>query len=159
MNTWLRLTLVLFMVGGGFAGLTVTLVALLNHSAVQGSFTFLIAGILTFALASCGGLLFVLDYRHTRLMQITLAAQMVQISSPIGVYKFLTGVGFYLLFSSGQIEPQWGRISEHLDWWVDIGARWTVAGAQSRPWNINLNLIAVLLFVLLRHTAKSRNFV
>ena len=107
MNTWLRLTLVLFMVGGGFAGLTVTLVALLNHSAVQGSFTFLIAGILTFALATCGGLLFVLDYRHTRLMQITLAAQMVQISSPIGVYKFLTGVGFYLLFSSGQIEPQW----------------------------------------------------
>jgi hypothetical protein len=158
MNIWLRLTLILFMVGGGFAGQSAALAAFLNHTAFQSPFTVLATsvGFLMYSLATCGGLLFVLDSRRTCLIKMTLAAQTIQISCPVGVYKFLTGIGFYILFTSGQLEPQWGRISEHLTWWINIGAAWNVAGAEGRPWTINLNLIAVLLVMFLWRTARSQ---
>ena len=148
-KTWVRLTIVLFTVGGGFAGVAAALVALREEAVRQDPNRFASAFVpmIAFSLVTLGGLLYVYNPKRTFLPRVSLGAQIIRVTGPYGVFKFLSGAGLYIFFAIGPLE---GDISKHISWTADVGSELTIAHSDGPPVTIEVNLIALFLFLALR---------
>jgi len=149
MKAWLRLSLVVMSVGGGFTGVVLATNTLINLPGQWGTLQISMACVLVAmsAFVTASGLLFVYDPRRTRLLQIALALQIPWISSPILLYKCFCGLAFDLFLNSEPLEGL-GRISDHFGWTLDFGTTITLGPMGSRPWTIGVNFVAVFLFFM-----------
>jgi len=92
MKTWLRLTLITMTVGGGFAGVILTIQSLLDSGSRGPVHLVLLAGFLAlYAFVTACGLLFVHDPSRLRPLLVALAIQIPWVSTPLVVYKFAAG--------------------------------------------------------------------
>ena len=100
MKTWLRLTLITMTVGGGFAGVLLTLSSLFNSQSRGVTYLIFVVGFLAmFLFVMASGLLFVHDPRRVRPLLAALTMQTPWISTPLLVYKF--AAEFHLAVSIG----------------------------------------------------------
>jgi hypothetical protein len=153
MKTWLRLTIVLMTVGGGFAGVLITADRLFHLNGHGAAYAIILAiFFLLYAFVTTSGLMFVHDPHRTRPVLVALALQMPWVSCPIFVYQFASGL--YAAVTVGEAEVA-GNIGFHLGWIAQFGSLFRIAGFQDIPWNLGVNLIAVLMFVLLRRSVQS----
>ncbi|MBI3476497.1 MAG: hypothetical protein HY010_12260 [Acidobacteria bacterium] len=149
MKTWLRLTLILITVGGGFTGAVLTLQSLPNSA--NHKFAFVVfAGLYVFVTVS--GLAFVNDPQRTRPLLAAIAIQIPWITSPVIVYKFAAGVNTVLSMSG---PAHAGNFGVHFGWAFFLGSSWEFALLQDNAWGIGINWFALLLFILLRRSVRS----
>jgi hypothetical protein len=147
MNTWLRTILILVSVGGGFAGVLLTLSTLLHST--NGVMSYIQAGVFLglFIFVTTSGILFALDVRRTRLLLISLAIQIPWISTPVIVYKFATGV--YAALMLGNVTKA-GRVGVRVWTETRLGSIFRFSWLSPvNPWGIGINCAALLLFLLL----------
>ena len=154
MKAWLRLTLVVVSVGGGFVGVVSAanlFFSLDGHPPLYVAMVVFIFILYTFVIGS--GLVFVYDPRRTRLLQIALLLQTPWISSPILLYNFGCA-----LFSVVRAEaPGAGHIGLHFWWIAQLGSIANISLSQQNAWSLGVNLFAGLLFILLRASAQERS--
>lgn len=146
------MTIVLMTVGGGFAGVLITADRLFHLNGHGAAYAIIIAiFFLLYAFVTASGLMFVHDPHRTRPVLVALALQIPWVSCPIFVYQFASGL--YAVMTVGEPEVA-GNIGFHLGWSAQFGSLFRVAGFQEIPWNLGVNLIAVLMFVLLRRSVQ-----
>lgn len=104
MSTWLRLTLVTFSVGGGFAGLAVAVDAMCAPAPQSGATMAIFAGFLAvFLFVLIAGLLLVQNPRRVTPLIVALALQIPIISSPVIAYQFTSGLDVSAAVSEGKL--------------------------------------------------------
>lgn len=147
MRPWLRLTLILMTVGGGFAGFAVTLQSLLNSLSAPPLnlfLTLLFAGLYAFVVAS--GLWFTHDPKRTDLLLAALAIQIPSISYSSFVYLFSAGLVWIISISGPEKD---NTVGVHVGWEMYFGGSWKVSIRDGNPLRIGVNLVALTLFLLL----------
>ena len=156
MKPWLRLTLVVMTVGGGFAGFTYTFEHLqsgfsshsepLPNLILMGVFLLLNAGV------TLSGLLFVYDSHRTNPLLAALAIQIPWVSSPLIAYRFATG--FELLVSlRGSASGE--DFALHLAWQFFLGSRWSLTLSPERPYGLGVNVWAFAMLILLWRSIRT----
>jgi len=156
MKTWLRLTLVICLVGGGFTLLTLSTYGLfqlgLNHRTELLLNWWFAAAISIFTVVS--GLVVVYDCSRTRLAQLALALQIPYFSSPWFGWRMACGAGLTAVVSNKPIEgftPFAGVVWIN----VEIGAKWAFSYFDQQPLGIGINIVALFLFIALRHSTRA----
>ena len=158
MKTWLRLLLVALTVGGGFAGMTLSLQVLhglKNPEASRVIVALIFVGMYAFVTAS--GLLFVYDPKRTRLVLASLAVQIPWVSCPVFVYQFSSGL--HAAITLGTPEDT-SRVGLHLGWnLLYFGAHFLFRAwaYQDIPWTFGVNAVPVVLIVLLLRSTRSHD--
>jgi len=147
MKTWLRLLLVTVTVGGGFAGIILTLNLFHN---VKGPLQFLIAFmfLVLFLFVTATGLLFVKDPTRTGPVLVSLAVQIPWVSCPVFVYQFATGLHGAITLGTPE---DTGRFGLHLGWDLLFGTsfQFSVGSYHDVPWTFGVNVVALILFIVL----------
>jgi phosphoglycerol transferase MdoB-like AlkP superfamily enzyme len=143
MKTWLRLTLITMTVGGGFAGIAVTLQALFN-SPVASTLNLLamIVFLGLYVFVTISGLIFVHDPKRTGPLMAALAIQIPSVSSSFIVYKFAVGVRAFLMVS-GSEGPNTPAV--RLSWDFFLGSSWTFSLLRDKPPGIGVNVAALAI--------------
>jgi hypothetical protein len=153
MKTWLRMTVVLMTVGGGFAGVLITANQLFHLEGHGVAYAILVSiFFLLYAFVATSGLMFVHDPRRTRPVLVALALQIPWVSGPIFAYQFASGL--FAAMTVGTPEEA-GRMNLHFGLNAQIGSQFSVAGFQEIPWSLGVNLIPFLIFVLLRRSVQA----
>jgi hypothetical protein len=144
MKSWLRLTLVTVTVGGGFAGVAMTLRSLPTaHSQPPIYYAFALAALALFTFVTISGLIFVHDSERTGLLIISLFIQIPWVSSPIIAYKLATGFQVSVVFIGGRFAGGF-----HLGSDVQLNL------FRQFPWGVGINLFALVLLILLLRSAQ-----
>jgi hypothetical protein len=156
MKPWLRLTLIMMSVGGGFTGFALTFQVLQSglSSHTEPPLNLLIMGI--FLLLNAGvaasGLLFVHDPGCTRPLAASLAIQVPWISSSFLTYRFASGLEL-VLSATG---PEKGEdFAFHFAWKCFIGSSWSFSISQEHPVGFGINLVAFALLIFLWRSART----
>ena len=153
MKTWLRLTLITITVGGGFTGVLVTYASLFHSTDHRIVYYVLMTGFLAlygFVIAS--GLLFVHDPRRIRPLIAALAIQIPWISTPLFVYKFTAG--FYAVLTIGG-PREVGNVGLYFGGESLLGNTFKFAFNQDIPWDIGINLWALMLVILVWRSVRT----
>jgi hypothetical protein len=138
MKNWVRLSVIVMTVGGGFMGFCETLEYLLRIQSSRFApygLALVFLGLYAFVLYS--GLLFVHDPRRTKPALIAFALQVPWVSSPFLAYEFSAGAEA----TAGWLGPARGVYS--------LGSQWHCNLFQKVPYGIGVNLFAVLMIGLL----------
>jgi hypothetical protein len=144
MKTWLRLTLITVTVGGGFAGVVVTLQALLGSQGQRAfNLPLMCVFLLLYVYVTVSGLLFVHKPEQTRPLIAALAIQIPWISSSLIVYKFAAAL--HAVFSIRSPEAAGLRFDTE----ILLGSGWRFAWLQENPWSIGINLFPLAILLLL----------
>jgi hypothetical protein len=100
------------------------------------------------------GLVLVYDPSRTRLAQVALAIQIPYISSPLLVCKLISGAGLYTVLS---LQPIEGFTLFAGNIWIrfQLGGYYSLAILEEHPLGIGVNWVALLLFMLLRHSLRA----
>lgn len=139
MKPWLRLILVTATVGGGFAGVAVTIQLLFGgQGGSPASYVLLTGFFALFAFVTVSGLVFVHNPENTGLMTVALALQVPWVSSPIFAYKLDAGFQLTVAFIGGNLTAA-----------LRLGSGFQVGIFQQHPWGAGLNLFALVLLALL----------
>ena len=140
MKTWLRLTLIVMTVGGGFTGTAMTLQFLFSPQPqpvvtkiIVSAFVLISLFILT------AGLIFVQNSRITDPLVAALALQIPVFSCPLIMYDY--GVGLY--FSVGVS-------STHLFYLLRVGMQWQFWIMHQSPWGFGVNIIPAILLAAIK---------
>jgi hypothetical protein len=151
MKPWLRATLILLSIGGGFAGvsLSIPLFANANFGIALIIFVF----ILMYAFVAATGLLFALDERKTKPLCIALALQLPFLSSPLLIYKF--GAGFLATLFMGGPSPA-DNIGFRVGWEWYFGAFWRFGLLENAPWTVGINIVPLVMLILLRRAVHDK---
>jgi hypothetical protein len=140
MKTWLRLTLVVMTVGGGFTGAAMTLQFLFPSHPQPVSTTIIVSVFLLINLfILTAGLIFVQNSRITDPLVAALALQIPVLSSPLILYEF--GVGLYLSV---------GISGTHLFYLLRFGMQWQFWIMHQSPWGFGVNLVPAFLVVAIK---------
>lgn len=155
MKTWLRLTLVTCTVGGGFTLLVGSLWALSHidqNLPLAVALDWIVIASSVFIIVS--GLVLVYDPRRTRLAQVALAIQIPYLSSPLFVYKLISGAGLYTVFS---LQPIEGFTLFGGNIWIrfQLGGYSSLAILEAHPLGIGINWVALFLFMMLRNSMRA----
>jgi hypothetical protein len=146
MKTWPRLTLITMTVGGGFAGVLLTLTSLFNSQSRGVIYLVFVVGFLAmFLFVMASGLLFVHDPRRVRPLFAALTIQTPWISTPLLVYKF--AAGFHLAVSIGSTQEPGGGVHSGFKYLLCTTYRFGLL--EAGPWSIGINLAALALLILL----------
>jgi len=146
MSTWLRLTLITLMVGGGFTGAADTSLALFSPQ-VEGPALVVICGtfVLLYLFVLITGLLLAHDRQRIMPLVVALALQIPVISSPIIAFRF--GAGLVLPVGLGE---------SGFFWWIRFGADWQFNLLQRLPWGVGINLVPIALLAALVWSGRRR---
>lgn len=143
MNRWMRRLHLLLTIGGGFAGVVITLQAFFASKEANPVFYALLgAFVCLYGYGVFAGLRFAEAPEEKKHLVIFYWLQVPWISSPIIAYRFATG--FHL---SGAI------IGGQLAGFFRIGSDWQFSLLQSAPWGIGLNVFALVMAIV---TAKKK---
>jgi hypothetical protein len=143
MKTWLRLTLVTMTVGGGFAGIALTLQALFNsHGASTLNLLVMIAFVGLYTFVTISGLIFVHDPNRTTPLMVALAIQIPSVSSSSVVYKFAAGIRAFLMLGGSQGTNTPGV---RFSWDFFPGSSWTFSLSRDKPLAIGVNVAALAI--------------
>lgn len=146
MKTWLRWTLVVTQIGGGFLGIVTTLVYMFGSEDMPFMLlVILLVFIGLYTLVTVAGVLLAIDERHTTLMGIVIGLQIPIISSPIIAWIFSAGFSLNLTWIGAELG---------FNFW--LGSQWQVNVFQELPWGIGINLFAMLMLILLRGLRKKQ---
>jgi len=140
MKNWLRLTLVVATVGGGFAGFSMTAAAIFSPQS-HGSTTLfyaLIAALYLFVLIS--GLVFIHNPARTTPILIAMVIQIPVVSSPIIVYQFAAGL--LVVVAVNLSDPG-------VSGTIRFGYQCQLFFLQATSWSAGINIFAAVLAVLL----------
>jgi hypothetical protein len=146
MKTWLRWTLVVTQIGGGFLGIVTTLVYMIGYENMP--FMLLVISLVfigLYTLVTVSGVLLAIDERHTKLISIVIGLQTPIISSPIIAWMFCAGFSVNLTW-----------IGAELGFNLWLGSQWQVNVFQELPWGFGINIFAVLMLILLRGFRKKQ---
>ena len=155
MKPWIRLTLIVMTVGGGFSGFAGTSEALFDSSGtstINQLLKLVFLGLYSFVVAS--GLLFVQRPTRTGPLLTALAIQIPSVSSPLVVYRFAAGLAAFLDFGGLGKENSSGL---HLDWEMRLGSFWSFSLQQDKPLRVGVNLAALAILVLLWRAQQPAN--
>ena len=148
MKTWLRLTLIVMSVGGGFAGMM-----------AAGSFIFapdqlfanrLIALFITliYSFITISGLVFVVRPHETTPLKVGLLLQLPWLAVPGLVYHI--GSAAYFFVRAGGVDED--RVGFNFDSYLGSGA---VINLHGNHWNFGINLVAVVLLHLIAKSERA----
>jgi len=154
MKPWIRLTLIVMTVGGGFSGFARTLEALFDSSGespLNQLVKVVFLGLYAFVAAS--GLLFVQQPTRTGALRAALAIQIPFLSSSFIAYKFAAGLAAFLSFGS----PERESTGFYVGWEVRLGSFWIFYLQRDQPLRIGVNLVALAILVLLWTAAQPAN--
>jgi hypothetical protein len=149
MKQWLRATLIILSIGGGFAGASLSVPLFANAS--LGIALIVLVFILLYAFVAATGLLFALDERRTKPLSIALALQLPFLSSPLLIYKF--GAGFLATLFIGGPSPA-DNIGVRVGWEWYFGAFWRFGLMENAPWTLGINIIPLVMLILLRRAGR-----
>jgi hypothetical protein len=154
MKTWLRLTLVVVLVGGGFVDLAAGTeqFSTLVSKGIPGQILFCLL-ILLALFELVAGLLLVHDSEHRALLRSAIALQIPWISSPIIRFQLICGFGACFWLRPGL--PELDGLSRYVGWRWQIGGFETLGLGGQAEWNIGLNFVALLLFFLVPAPLKA----
>jgi hypothetical protein len=141
---------VLFLLGGGFAGIASATAALQTLASAR---YMCILFAIIYGFVAFSGLMLVYDSRYTKLQKIALAIQIPYVTSPYVMYKFFAGARLLFLVNLGHGIKQ---TSINLAGLPSIGAAVGIGGIEERPWSIGVNVIAIILFLLLSYAARAK---
>jgi hypothetical protein len=154
MKPWIRLTLIVMTVGGGFSGFARTLEALFDSSGASTlNLLFKVVFLGLYAFVAASGLLFVQDPTRTGTLRAALAIQIPFISSPFIVYKFAAGLAAFLSFGS----PEGENTGLYIGWELRLGSFWSFYLQQDKPLRIGVNLAALAILVSLWAAVQPAN--
>lgn len=156
MKAWLRLVLVLFLVGGGFVDLAscATLFPQLSDKGTAGVFLFVVM-LLCAAFQVISGLMVTQKPRSTGILRAAIALQIPWITSPLLSYRLMGGAGFWIMASSAPLSDA-GQFIGSLYWRFQFGGFESMGIGESLPWSLGVNLIALTLFLLLPPVVKTK---
>ena len=141
MRSFFRWALIISQIGGGFAGIVITLDYLYNSGNTPLPIVVMSIGFMAiYAFVTVAGVLYALNEHNTRLLRVALWLQIPWISSTIIVWRFVAGFSFALTLFDGGL---------NLVYW--LGSFWQFNIFEEQPAGIGINLFAVLMLYLLRH--------
>ena len=139
MKTLFRLTLVTMTVGGGFAGIAMTLPMIFSTENRSAAVIFLMGIILAlYAFVVASGLIYVQNPQRTGPLIVAFLLQVPWISSPLLVYKFTAGFQITAALIGGH--PNGG---------FRIGSDFLISLLRPLPWGAGVNLVALAILFLL----------
>jgi hypothetical protein len=148
MNKWMKRLLVVFQIGGSFAGLVINLQYLVARDVPVSS---AILGLIFTAIFVFGIIAGVALIENERagivLSRIFQGMQIPFLSSGIIVYKFSCGLGFYLI----RLEMGMGH-----DHWFGFGCHYALHLFRESPWAIGVNVVALVFFIYLVRLRKRK---
>ena len=147
MNVWLRRFLVVLTVGGGFAGLVLTLQGI--FVAQKPFWATYAIGLIFFALYAYGIFIGIfLSEGREPIWQLLFyfALQIPFISSPLFAYRFCAG-----------LQVTVAVIGIGLGWDARFGSEWQFAILSSAPLGFGVNLVALMIVFVLAPLAFDRN--
>lgn len=156
LKTWLRLTLVLFLIGGG----SVELISVAQASSQVAEFgpTTLVLFVLMSLFAAIQvitGLLLTHSPASTWLLRVTVALQIPWITSPILSYRVMGGIGTWIIASSGPLSDA-GQLIGPMYQRIQFGGYESLGFEQSLPWSLGINLVALILFLFLPPVVRNK---
>jgi len=138
-KTWIRWLLLALSIGGGFEGIALNFQFLSLPEFKQPVYVALIGiSIILYGFVFVSGLLFADDPNCSAPLLISLCLQIPTISSPILVYRFLSGFPFVLSVTGGKLNTM-----------VRVGGEWQFNLFQELPWEGGINLCALISLILL----------
>lgn len=144
MTTWLRMVLVLTLVGGGFAGFSFTLAGLFSPQIEGLSAKILAAAFLgLYGFVVWAGLAFVHDPTRRSPLYAALGLQAAWISTPLISYHMWSGALISVGLHSGTLQ-----------FVANLGASWYFSFGKPEVAGLGLNLFAIALLVLLYHADR-----
>jgi len=139
MKPWLRWALIITQVGGGFAGIVITLDYLYNSENTPPPVIVISMGFVAlYTFVTIAGVLFAQDGRRTWLLRGALWLQIPWISSPIIAWRFTAGLSIAVTLIDSEIG---------VAYW--LGSIWQFDLFGDVPTGIGINLFAVLMLYLL----------
>jgi hypothetical protein len=146
MNKWMKRLLVVFQIGGGFAGLVVGAQYLFMSDASVTSVIICLIFSTIFVFGIVTGLVLIENERVGILLsQIFMGIQIPLLSSPIIEYKLISGLGVVVFFQAAKVG---------LNSW--LGCHYTFYLFREAPWGIGMNLVALMFFIYLARLRKSK---
>ena len=148
MKIWLRWLLLTISVGGGFEGLILNL-HFLALPEFQQPTTLLVISLFTilYGFVFVAGLFFADDPNNSTPLLISLCLQIPTISSPIVIYRFLSGFPIVVSMTNGEINMT-----------ARFGGEWQFNLHQELPWGFGINLYALIcLILLLKYRHRNRD--
>lgn len=138
MNPGMRRLHLLLTIGGGFAGIIITLEAFFASKEANPLFyALLLAFVCLYGYGVFAGLRFAEAPEENKHLAVFYWLQVPWISSPIFAYRFASG--FHV---SGAI------IGSQLSGFFRVGSDWQFSMLQSAPWGIGLNVFALVMAVV-----------
>lgn len=142
MKTWLRWTIIITQIGGGFTGIAITLGYLQNSGSTPPSGLIIPVGFIgLYLFVILAGAFFAHDERHTRLLRAAFWLQIPLISSPIIAWGFSAGFSLNLTLIGSELGA---------NFW--LGSFWQFYLFGELPLGIGINLFPVLMLFLLGRT-------
>jgi len=154
MNAWLRLTLILVTVGGGFYGMVAVFQAFEGYYDAGGTnLLFWICMLGAYSFITAAGLIFAHEPQSVPLLRAALAMQIPWVSSSLVFYHLSAGFSFFLYFGHpGDTEGSGATF-----WYqANLGARCSLAVFQQHPWTVGVNVVPVVLLILLIRSGRTR---
>jgi hypothetical protein len=148
-KTWLRLTLIVTTVGGGFCGAAFSAQYLFSPQTTGLAVKVICSAFLALnAYVVTSGLLLVQNSRRLKPVIASLIMQVFSFSSPIVTYSFGTGVFFLVgLSGSGAMIRAFFNFR--------VGALWEFYLFRSSGWDVGINLFPVALLLCLAMVSES----
>jgi hypothetical protein len=154
MKAWLRWTLVLTSVGGGFIGVVLDLVVMKSwfKGQRQVEWPYVVLFLVLNIYVTASGLLFVQNPNRTRPLLAALAIQVPRISSPLLVYAFSTALQLSIGLAPATTETGGPGVRFMYDDY--IGTTWTFDLFHEHPLMFGINLWALAMLVLLWRSVR-----
>jgi hypothetical protein len=149
MKLWQRRIFGVLALGGGFLGLSLTLMQLFKASGVLNAAILLpFAGLYAWGIW-CGLQIIEDGYDALRVNQIFWALQIPLLTSPIFSYSFASGALFYVSMQPFDLKCSFD---------MDFGSQFAVSLFQDKPVAIGINVFAAYMsYVLTRHIRKAES--
>jgi hypothetical protein len=139
LKTCFRWLLLVCSIGGGFAGIAVTLQVMMGSQSPAGLALFLnIAFVALYAFVVVSGLIFADNPNRTTPLIIALIIQIPRASSPMLACGFSTGFHAILGFIGGRV---WAH--------VGLGTEYQLSIMQGMPWGLGINIFPAIAVIVL----------
>ncbi len=148
MKTWLRWFLIMFAIGGGFAGIALNLQFFFQPQFKPLSYLGLLAGFtILYGFVLVSGLLFADDPNNSTPLLISLCLQIPSISSAILVYHFSAGLPVIFGVIDGKFNVS-----------TRLGSEWQFSLFQQFPSGFGVDLTSLILLIfLIRYRHRNRD--
>jgi len=148
MKTWLRITLIVMSVGGGSAGVFVTVPLVFAADQIFLNRLLAFVFVILYGFIVTSGLLFIHRPEETTPLKVALALQIFWLSMPSFTYYLASGAYFFVRFGGMDVD----RIGFSLTY--SLGSRFTI-NFSGEHWNFGINLFAAGLLYLLEKSDKA----